>query len=111
MAIFPDIWYKCMTNPSVTRNNEIHCIKPDNVALLTGLGHNTPVGVSSSIGDNGVSSNAFGNGVKSCSSGGNAMSSSITGGNGISKSAGRNGVKSSAGGNGASSNNALVGMG
>ena len=31
-----------MTNPPLTRYNEIHCVKPDNVALLAGLGHNTP---------------------------------------------------------------------
>ena len=34
--------YRRVTNPRVTRNNEIHYVKPDIVALLAGLGHNTP---------------------------------------------------------------------
>ena len=31
-----------MTNPRVAHYNEIHLVKPDNVALLAGLGHNIP---------------------------------------------------------------------
>ena len=31
-----------VTNPPLTRYNELHYVKPDNVALLAGLGHNTP---------------------------------------------------------------------
>ena len=34
--------YRHVTNPCITCNNEIHYVKPDNVALLAGLGHNTP---------------------------------------------------------------------
>ena len=34
--------HRHVTNPRVTHNNDIHCLKPKNIALLTGLGHNIP---------------------------------------------------------------------